>query len=635
MDKRKRQFQDAIAKFEAQELRDALLSFIDLYQKGYQRRQILQILDEACYLPNEAEMRENYENNAAALARYPFVLGGQFDAFEDLPLRLYMIDESEFYVFDRNTERFLSVYRPEDGSEADLHSAQMDAPPFFENEANISHLTFLNDVIRKSEDIACDNHIYLYYDSCSELAKLLLVSEIEPLLAEQKFVFLFGSENRTHPLDFKERFGIDYAACRPRELSVNEIKRMIFGWKIANESGTSFLADVMDFHPDLLTIPDCIMYSFADLYMGQLKGKTLSEAVSFLKKLPDEDPRKSGIMMLVRRYSQQLSEAAQKEFNRVSAEEFLTVLESVLVDFPHPGAREWLIGFFLTYARCHGRSFGRVIPALFLYPHDDMFYLVGMERDKVHFYFDLVESFPYHKVIVVIRNPLTQAGSVVNYMTRGHEYARNAQGEIQLDPFYCLAFGAILPKDYYFPLRHPLRESIRVVRFEDLKLNSKAVFASMAEFLNIPVTQSMFRTTWCGMVCKGMNTERAFFDGFDPTPVYKTYDQYLSVFDKYRIELLLRNQIEFYGYQAKYYDGQQFTDEEIVKMMELPFLCESIKTVIPPERKRSSREAGMRFIKAAAAIKKFPFVINEGTEQFAPLPWLRPKEEFLEQPLYR
>lgn len=255
-------------------------------------------------MPNEAEMRENYENNAAALARYPFVLGGQFDAFEDLPLRLYMIDESEFYVFDRNTERFLSVYRPEDGSEVDLHSSQMDAPPFFENEANISHLTFLNDVIRKSEDIACDNHIYLYYDSCSELAKLLLVSEIEPLLAEQKFVFLFGSENRTHPLDFKERFGIDYAACRPRKLSVNEIKQMIFGWKIANESGTSFLADVMDFHPDLLTIPDCIMYSFADLYMGQLKGKTLSEAVSFLKKLPDEDPRKSGIMMLVRRYSQ-------------------------------------------------------------------------------------------------------------------------------------------------------------------------------------------------------------------------------------------------------------------------------------------------------------------------------------------
>lgn len=633
MNAQKRQFQDAVAKFEAREFRDALLSFIGLYQKGYQREQILQILDEACYLPNEAEMRENYEKNVGALTRYPFVLGGQFDTFEDLPLRLYMIDESEFYIFDRNTEQFLSVYRSEDGSQPDLHSAQVDAPLYFENEVDFSHITFLNDVIRKSEDIACDNHIYLYYDSFSELAKLLMVSEIAPLLAEQKFVFLFGKENLTYPLDFKGRFGIDYAACQPRELSVNEIKRMILGWKIANCSGTSFLADIMDFHPELLTIPDCTMH-FADLYAGQLKGRTLSEAVSFLKQLPDEDPRKSGIMNLVRNHSEQLSKSLRKEFNRVSPDEFLTVLEAVLAEFPHPSTREWLIGIFLAYSRCHKRSFGRVIPALFLYPHDDMFYLAGLERDKVVFYFDLAGSFPYHKVIALIRNPVTQAGSVAAYMTYGHPQARNAQGEIQLDPFYCVTFGSILPKDYYFPLQHPLWESIRVVRFEDLKLNPKAAFASIAEFLNIPVTQSMFHTTWCGLTMDGVTAENTVFDGFDPAPVYKSYDQYLSVFDKYRIELLLRNQIEIYGYQAKYYDGQQFSDEEIMKMMELPFLFESFKTIVPLAQKRSSRETGMQFIKFAAAIKKFPFVLNGGTEQFAPLPWLQPKEELLEQPLY-
>lgn len=634
MNAQERQFQDAVAKFDTGEIRDALLSFVDLYQNGYQREQILQILDEACYQPNEVEMRENYENNVAALAKYPFVIGGQFDTFEDLPLRLYMIDESEFYIFALNTKRFLSVYRSEDGSQPDLHSAQIDAPLFLENEANLSHLTFLNDVIRGSEDIACDNHIYLYYDSLSELARLLLVSDIEPLLAEQKFVFLFGRENRTYPLDFKERFRIDYAACQPRELSVNEIKRIIFGWKIANVSGTSFLADIMDFHPDLLTIPDCVMHSFADLYNGQLKGKTRAEAVSFLRQLPDEDPQKSGIMNLVRSNSEQLSEALRMEFNRVSAEEFLTVLESVLDEFPRPNARQWLIGIFLTYARCHGRSFGRVIPALFLYPHDDMFYLAGIEQDRVNFYFDLVEGFPYHKVIALIRNPVTQAGSVANYMTCGHPQARNAQGEVQLDPFYCVAIGSFLPKDYYFPLQHPLRESTRVIRFEDLKLNPKATFASMSEFLNISVTQSMFRTTWCGLTRDGITTENTVFEGFDPAPVYKSYDQYLSVFDKYRIELLLRDLIEVYGYQAKYYDGQQFSYEEIVKMMELPFLLESIKTALPPARKHSSRESGMRFIKAAAAIKGFPFARNGGTEQFAPLPWLQPKEELLEQPLF-
>lgn len=634
MNAQEQQFQDAIAKFEAGKFRDALLSFIGLYQKGYRQEQILHILDEACYLPNEEEMRKNYESNAAALARYPFILGMKFDAFEDLPLRLYMIDESEFYIFDRNTERFLSVYQLEDGSQPDFHSAQVDAPLLFENEVNLSHLTFLNDVVRKSEDIACDNHVYLYYDSFSELAKLLLVSEIEPLLADQKFVFLFGAENRTHPLDFKKHFGIDYAACQPRELSVNEIKRIIFSWKIASASGTSFFADIMDFHPELLTIPDCMLW-FKDLYTEQLAGKTRSEAVSFLRRLPDRDPRKSGIMKLVRNHSDPMSESLRKEFNRVSAEEFLTVLESVLAEFPRPSAREWLIGFFLAYSRCHGRSFGRVIPALFLYPHDDFFYLAGAGRDRAIFYFDLVGSFPYHKAIVVIRNPVTQAGSVANVMTQVHPNARDARGELRHDPFYCMMYGSIIPKDYYFPLQHPLRESTRVVRFEDLKLNPKAAFASMAEFLNIPVTQSMFQTTWCGLTKAGVTTENAVFEGWDPAPVYKTYDQYLSVFDKYRIELLLRNLIETYGYRTKYYDGQQFSDAEIIKMMELPFFCESIKTIIPPAKKLANREAAMQFIKFAAAIKQFPFNLNGGTEQFAPLPWLRPKEELLEQPLYQ
>lgn len=422
---------------------------------------------------------------------------------------------------------------------------------------------------------------------------------------------------------------------------MNEIKRIIFSWKIISASGTSLLADIMDWHPELLTIPD-IMMMFADLYRGLLTGKTRSEAISLLRQLPDGDARKPWFMKLVYNDGKgivntgHLSEALQDEYNRVSADEFLTVLESVLAEFPRPSAREWLIGLFLAYSRCHGRSFGRVIPALFLYPHEDMIYLVGFDRDRFDFYSELLESFPYHKLIVCVRNPVAQAGAVINVSVYSHGIAQNAQGEpvLRIVPFYTLAFGALLPRDFYFSLQHPLRESIRVVRFEDLKLNPKATFASMAEFLNVPVTQSMFHTTWCGLTRDGVSTDNKAFEGFDPAPVYKSYDQYLSVFDKYRIELLLRHLIEAYGYQAKYYDGQQFSDSEIVKMMELPFLCESMKNLVSPEQRRAEREKGSEFIKLAVAIKKFPFTLNRGTEQFTFLPWLRPKEDLLEQPLF-
>ena len=623
----------ALGRIAKGEFEQGFAELADAYAEGQRDPTVLRDLKEAFWKPNLDEMERTFQKNVTFLKKYPFLLTKNFVAPTENDRLLFPLTDELFYCFDQRRQ-VLGPLTIESERETRYFFKDLDQPLFVKSEYNLFNLRFLRDNVRRSEDFAGDNHIYLHYDDADAFSVLLYYSDMEALCTDEKFVILIGNEKDLYPLDFKKRFGIDYAACQPREISVNEIKRMIFGWKIANASGTSFFADIMDFHPELLTIPDCVMYSFADLYAGQLKGKTRSEAISFLRRLSDKDSRKSGIMSLVRNHSKQLSESLREEFNRVSAEEFLTVLESVLAEFPCPSAREWLIGIFLTYSRCHGRSFGRVIPALFLYPHDDMFYLAGVERDKVNFYFDLVGSFPYHKVIAVIRNPVTQAGAVANFMTRGHWGARNAQGEIQLDPFYCVAFGSILPKDYYFPLQHPLRESIRVVRFEDLKLNPKATFASMAEFLNIPVTQSMFQTTWCGLTRMGITTENTVFEGFDPAPVYKSYDQYLSVFDKYRIELLLRNRIEIYGYRAKCYDGQQFSDEDIVKMMELPFLCESIKTIVPPARKRSSRETGMQFIKFAAAIKEFPFSINGGTDQFAPLLWLRPKEELLEQPLY-
>ena len=629
----------AVELFDQQQYREAFAAFAEIYNQSQdenERKAIFEMLVEAFYAPNTEDLHANYNKNCSLLANYPYQWGFQKCSIEDLPVQIFPATETEYCLFDKQRRTFSELRVINSGQLCDYLFRDLSRPIFRENDCNLYHLQYLEDNVRRSEDYGGDNHIYLYYVDLGELAPLLLLGELEPLLNQKKPVFLIGEENkRRYPIDFKKEFQIDYASIGPTPVRIEEIKRIIFGWKIANVSGTSFLADIMDFHPDLLTIPDCVMHSFVDLYNGQLKGKTRPEAVSFLKRLPDEDPRKAGIINLVRNDSVQMSESLRKEFNRASAEEFLAVLESVMAEFPCPSAREWLIGIFLTYSCCHKRTFGRVIPALFLYPHDDMFYLAGIEQDRVNFYFDLVGSFPYHKVIALIRNPVTQAGSVANFMTHGHPQARNLQGEVQLDPFYCVAVGSFLPKDYYFPLQHPLRESIRVVRFEDLKLNPKATFASMAEFLNISVTQSMFHTTWCGLTRDGITTENTVFDGFDPAPVYKSYNQYLSVFDKYRIELLLRDLIEVYGYQAKYYDGQQFSYEEIVKMMELPFLLESIKTALPPARKHSSRESGMRIIKAAAAIKGFPFARDDGTEQFAPLPWLRPKEELLEQPLYR
>lgn len=627
-------FAEALDQFESQDFREAILNMITLYERGYRRAQILEILNEACYAPNEEEMRSNFQEGAALLKTYPFVLGDAACEFEELPYRLYMVSETEFYIFDKEREAFTELYQWDDGSQFDLHTKEITSVVFLENETNYSRLRFLNDHIRRSEDLGYDNHIYLFYSSFDELAKLLLVVRLDQLLADRKFLFLLGEKNRVCPLDFERRFGVDYQKCAPRGLRVEEVKRIVFGWKVENFTGTSFLADILDFHPHLITIPDCRAYSFYDLYTGQLRGKTVSEAVGYLNGLPDTDPEKTAVFNLLYYPSETVSKELSEELNRVSCREFLDELASVLAGIAYPSAREWLVGVYLAYANCHGRRFGRVVPALFIYPHDDMFYLARIRRENVEFYFDVIQSFPYHKLIALIRDPVTQAGSLINYAANGHPLARNEQGEIQADLFHSFAFSAIMPKDYYFPADHPLYRDTAVIRFEDLKLNPEAAFASMAEFLNIPVTESMYRTTWCGLDRAGVTTENAVFDGFDPAPVYKKYDQYLSLFDKYRIELLTRNYMEAYGYHFKYYDGQSFSDRDLATMMELPFLCESIPTAVPLEDRRQARSEAMNFIRFALAIKGVPFTVNQEAGQYVLLRWLKPREDQLRTPLY-
>lgn len=627
-------FEEALNQFETQNFREAILNLVMLYEKGYRKTQILEILNEACYEPNVEEMRANFQENVELLENYPFVLGEITRKFEELPYQLYMISETEFYIFNKKKECFTEIYQFDDGSQFDLHSKEIDSVLFLENEANYSRLRFLNDNLRRSEDLGYDNHIYLFYNSFDDLVKLLLVAPLNQLLVEQKFLFLLGEKNRVCPICFERRFGIDYTKHAPQRLRVEEIKRIIFGWKIENFSGTSFLADIMDFHPDLITIPDCKAYSFYDFYTNQLKGKTASEVVFYLNALPDTDNEKSFISSLVYCQSETISKELSDEFNRISSKEFLNELALMLNGIEYPSAKEWLVGIYLAYSNCHGRKFGRVVPALFVYPHDDMFYLARIRRENIELYFSIIQSFPYHKIIALIRDPVTQAGSLINFAINGHPLAKNEQGEIQSDLFRSFAFSAILPKDYYFPINHPLYQDIAVIRFEDLKLNPEATFESMAEFLNIPVTESMYHTTWCGLERSGVTTENAVFDGFDPAPVYKKYDKYLSLFDKYRIEILSRNCMQAYGYQHKYYDGQPFSDKDLISIMELPFLCESIPTVISPQERQQSRADGMNFIRFALAIKGVPFAVNGGTEQYVMLTWLKPKEDKLKEPLY-
>jgi len=88
----------------------------------------------------------------------------------------------------------------------------------------------------------------------------------------------------------------------------------------------------------------------------------------------------------------------------------------------------------------------------------------------------------------------------------------------------------------------------RLVRFEDAKLNPTATFRALAEFLDLPYTESMTR---CDSAM-----------GFKTDAVYRTYDEFSDIHERTLMEYLLRDIYRAYGYGFHYYDGKPMEEAE-------------------------------------------------------------------------
>lgn len=244
-------FRGALANFEKMQYQTTFLELVALYQEGYEREGILNILTEAFYAPNEEELRERYEKNRKYLAQYPYIWC-EFPDFDVLPIRLYPFSDTDYYEFDVETRKFINLYCPMDEDERPYFFRKLNKPLFIESERNFYNLKYLNDTVRRSEDFAGDNHIYLFYKSIDELLRLMLACDLTPLLAQQKFVFLIGESQRyRYPINFLAEYSIDYAAMVPQRLRIEEMNRLCY-WYKRGYAGTMFALDVLNRNPYII-----------------------------------------------------------------------------------------------------------------------------------------------------------------------------------------------------------------------------------------------------------------------------------------------------------------------------------------------------------------------------------------------
>ena len=62
-------------------------TFCRLYNSGFCKEDILQIMDEAFRAPNVKLLQRRYRKNCALLEKYPYLFRKNFPKFENLPIR--------------------------------------------------------------------------------------------------------------------------------------------------------------------------------------------------------------------------------------------------------------------------------------------------------------------------------------------------------------------------------------------------------------------------------------------------------------------------------------------------------------------------------------------------------------------
>lgn len=593
----------------------AYTALVGLYNQGHFRQDIMHLLAQAFYQPNEEELRQRYAANCAALSAYPYCFRGDFPDFDQLPLRFFPFDDQGFLPYAPAEDRFGSYVNFNDPVIDRYFFKDLEKPILAQDVYSQYQLEYLNDTIRKSEWIGRENHIYLHYTDWGRFCAHLPCLDLAPLLAQEKFVFLIGDQIARYPIDFAAEYGIDYSKYPVRPVGVQEVKRLIWHTQLSAHNGGDFFNEIFYGHPNLMSL-ESVMFDKFSRYI----------------------------------------KIARERFYKHTLDNM--VIYRQLTAIKRPTDKDFLVAYFLTQpamSRWLDKN-ARIAPALFFQPHfgsirynldvaegDGYCALFSKEYEQIK-KSPIFKEFKYIKTFTPIRRPTTSYAATVRFMltqTGNPDDMRTIPDELT---------ERILNRSY---LREPddrLLKDSALVRFEDGKLNPKAIFPVLAEFLDIPYTESM---TYCSSRL-GLNPEslKGNARGFDPVTVYRTYDEYANDDERAFLEYFMRDIYQACGYDFHYYKGEPVDEawvrEKIGNFTTLNgYIIRSLRECFDGIRAKGvqmendEQEIAQQMdslnqnrLRIAELLLKNPrFVTREG-QPLRMIPVLQPDPALLEQPLY-
>jgi hypothetical protein len=521
----------------------AYTTFLNLYDQGYCQEDLFNLMAGAFYQPNEKLMRTRYEKNCKLLSRYPYFFRQDFPAFEDLPIRFFPFDDQGFLPFDRREARFGAYVNFNYPQITRNFFKDLEKPILAHDVYSMYELSYLNDNVRKSEYVAKENHIYLHYTHWDTFCAYLQVLNFRPLLEEEKLVFLMEDELSQYPMDFKERFGIDYSQYPVEPLHIQEVHRLIWHTQLSTHNGGDFFNEIFDNHPNLIAQPS--------IMLDDLEGS--------VQKVRD---------YLDGGHELTLTVPADGDTEKVDR------LVEQLRQIPAPSDKDILVFIFLWLADLRPLDpASRISPAIFLQPHFPNIYY-SLLHDQKRAALDseeyqkiknspIFKGFPYLKTFTPIRRLTTSYGGTVKFMY-GHSGEEREDGKIAV--VTNVLVQRVLNRSFMIDPQDRLFQDSVLVRFEDGKLNPKATFTALCAFLDLPYTESM---TYCSEA--GERDPLGFptnVRGFDPATVYRTYDEYAGDPERIYLEYFMRDVYEYCGYDFHYYDGSEMDLDKLTALVD-------------------------------------------------------------------
>lgn len=365
----------------------------------------------------------------------------------------------------------------------------------------------------------------------------------------QKFFLEKGLTNATEyimpSLTFLENKS-DVGDCTDSTLKVGKV---IIG---ANNtcSGNVFFRGILDNHPNII-----VMDYGDNKYLNnnlhsiciRLALEEKSDIISSFWKLCSEDMDRCNVKMKFPN-----KELFEKSMARMIEETEVCTSQDLFVMI------------HIAYAQMWGKKIGTLSDMVIYWePHT-------VDKQKVEEYADWLGGVaPKNYIVNVTRNAYIRSGSSLGSLVRLE--AKIWQGNILEALGRALNYPNQDKKEYEGWER-------MVLRFEDLKCNAQEELLKLCNKLDIPWSDTLLETT-----SNGAKSSFRGVSGFDLAPVYRTYEEYFSEFDRFRISLIVSPWQRMYGYP--YVNFLNFSRRELQEMFLKAFRFEE-KIVYQDEEQR-------------------------------------------------